>query len=295
MPEDVIHVLVVFCWDTEWRDTVDVLGGDAQRLATGREQRDTRAGAQQGLGHAGRRLDHVLTVVDHQQELPGADRARDTFVRHNARNGGDAERARHRGRDELWTRQGAELGDEDAIGKSRRKIPRDLQGQACLADAAGADQADQPMLGDQRRDCCELDLSTDQLRHRLRKVRRPRGRRTTGRGRRRADLARELIATPGHRPDEVAIGAKELSEHGDLSRQVVLLDHPVRPHAAQELVFAEDRAASVDEGHQRIERPTAQLDRSAIGQQLPAMADDLEPTKFNSYGIFRLPSHGTGL
>jgi hypothetical protein len=28
---------------------------------------------------------------------------------------------------------------------------------------------------------------------------------------------------------------------------------------------------------------------------LAAMADDLEPTKFNSSGIFRLPSHGTGL
>jgi hypothetical protein len=45
--------------------------------------------------------------------------------------------------------------------------------------------------------------------------------------------------------------------------------------------LSEDRAASVDEGHQRIERPTAQLDRSAIGQQLATMADDLEPAKFN--------------
>ena len=60
---DVTYVLVVFRGDTEWRDTVDVLGGDSQRLATGREQRDARAGAQQCLGHAGRRLDHMLTVA----------------------------------------------------------------------------------------------------------------------------------------------------------------------------------------------------------------------------------------
>ena len=81
----------------------------------------------------------------------------------------------------------------------------------------------------------------------------------------------------------MAIGAQNLSEHGDLGSQVVFLDDPVRPHAAHELVLADDRAASVDEGNQRIERPTAQLDRSAIGQQLAAMAHDLEPAKFNGY------------
>ncbi len=43
----------------------------------------------------------------------------------------------------------------------------------------------------------------------------------------------------------------------------------------------------VDEGQQRIERPTAELDRSAIGQQLAAMPYDLEPAKFNCYGILR--------
>ena len=51
-------------------------------------------------------------------------------------------------------------------------------------------------------------------------------------------------------------------------------------------------ATSVDEGHERIKRPTAQLDRLAIGQQLSAMADDPEPAKFNGYGIFRQPCHG---
>jgi len=93
----------------------------------------------------------------------------------------------------------------------------------------------------------------------------------------------------------MAISAKRLSERGDLGWQVVFLDDPVRPHAAQEFVFAEDRPASVDEGDQRIERPTTQFDGSAICQQFAAMADDLEPAKFNGYGIFRLPSHRTGL
>ena len=93
----------------------------------------------------------------------------------------------------------------------------------------------------------------------------------------------------------MAIGAKHLSEHVDLGRQAIFLDDLVRPHAAHELVFAEDRAASVDEGQQRIERPTAQLDRSAVSQQLSAMAHDLEPAKLNNFGIFAQPSHGNGL
>jgi hypothetical protein len=70
----------------------------------------------------------------------------------------------------------------------------------------------------------------------------------------------------GHRPDQMTIGSEYLSEHGDLGRQVGFLDDLVRPHAAKEFVFAKDRAASLDEDHQRIERSLAQLDRAPIDQ-----------------------------
>ena len=86
-----------------------------------------------------------------------------------------AERARHGGRDKLRTRQGAEFGDEYTIGKSGQKVPRDFQGQSRLTDAAGADQADQPVLSGQSCDFFELGFPTDQLRNRLRKIRLPRG------------------------------------------------------------------------------------------------------------------------
>jgi hypothetical protein len=77
----------------------------------------------------------------------------------------------------------------------------------------------------------------------------------------------------------MAIGRKQLSELRDLSREVISLDDPVRPHAAQELLFAEDRAVRLEESHQRVERPATQLHRSTVDQQLPAMADDLEPAE----------------
>jgi hypothetical protein len=51
----------------------------------------------------------------------------------------------------------------------------------------------------------------------------------------------------------------------------------------------------VDEGHQSIERPPTQLDRSAIGQQLATMADDLESAKFDYCRNFRGPGHAAGL
>jgi hypothetical protein len=78
--EDVVHALVAFCWHIERRDPKDVLAGDSQRLPAGCQQRGAGARAQESLRHGGRRLDHMLTVVDDQQELLGADRAHDTLV-----------------------------------------------------------------------------------------------------------------------------------------------------------------------------------------------------------------------
>ena len=160
-------------------------------------------------------------------------------------------------------------------------MPRGLQRQSGLAHASRASQGHEAVRRDEIHDGAERRLAPDQLGQVEGEIRQA-GRRSDG-CLIVADLTRELIAAPGHRPDEMAIGAQNLSEHGDLGSQVVFLDDPVRPHAAHELVLADDRAASVDEGNQRIERPTAQLDRSAIGQQLAAMAHDLEPAKFNSY------------
>jgi len=65
--EHIFNVLIAFCWHTERRDPIDVLTGDSQGLAAGCEKRDAGAGAQQGLRHTGRRVDHMLAVVDDEQ------------------------------------------------------------------------------------------------------------------------------------------------------------------------------------------------------------------------------------
>ena len=137
------------------------------------------------------------------------------------------------------------------------------------------------MLGNQVHGVLELGLPADQLRNGLGKIRRRREHRRGGRGRRPADLARELIATPGHCPDEVTIGAERLSKRRDLGLEVVLLDDPVGPYPAQQLVLAEDSATGVEEGHEGVEGAPAEVDRQAIGEQLSAMADHLKAAKFN--------------
>src|SRR5229473_6565086 len=156
------------------------------------------------------------------------------------------ERARHGGRDKLWTRQGAQLGDEYAIGKSAQEVSRDLQAQAYLADAAGADQADQPMLGGQSRDRSEFGLSTGQFRKRLRKVRRPRG------PRRRVlrDGGGEPVPSPGQRLDENGLPCvvpQHRPNGGDVALQHLRLNVRLRPDRLEELSVRHQSPGVLDE------------------------------------------------
>src|SRR6266581_282154 len=170
----------------------------------------------------------------------------ETLGRCGARNVREAERARHGGRDKLWTRQGAQLGDEYAIGISRQKVPRDLEAQACLTDAAGADQADQPMLGGQGRDRSEFGLATDQFRNRLRQVRRPRG------PRRRVlrDGGDEPVPSPGLRLDEDGL-PRVVPQHrpngGDVALQHLRLNIGLWPQRLEELIVGHQSPGVLDE------------------------------------------------
>ena len=73
----------------------DVLAGDAQRLAAGREHPQAGRGAEQPVDEPGARLDHVLAVVEHEQELRGRRGGRRAAPRRAAPTG-PAPRARSR-------------------------------------------------------------------------------------------------------------------------------------------------------------------------------------------------------
>ena len=142
-----------------------------------------RIGAQHRLGHVRRRLDHVLAIVEDEQEAPPAERRRHPLGR--LRGGGEREPERDRDGDrhQPGIRERRELGDPHPVGEARELLPRDLQAQPRLADAAGADQRDEPVSSQHLRHLRERSRAADQIRGRRWEVRRRWGlRRRHGRG-----------------------------------------------------------------------------------------------------------------
>jgi hypothetical protein len=185
-----------------------------------------------------------------------------------------------------------QLGQPDAVGEPRRQLTRDFQTQARLAYAARTGQRHQPVGRGQLDHRAHGCIAADQLGHGLGQVRPGRGRRPRSGG---ADLTGELIATPGHRSDQIAVIAECLPERGNLSLEVVFLDGPVRPDPAHQDVFVDDRAAGVDEHEQRVEGPPAQRDGFAVGDELSAMRHDLEATEFQDRERIPLAVHRRAL
>ena len=188
--------------------------------------------------HAGRRLDQMLAVVEDQQELLDADRRRDSFGRRRL-----ASRVRPSARATVaGTSQDRKAGRAPRSTRrreTRQKSAPALDAQSGLADAASTARVTSRYSA--ARAVTSLSSASRPINSETRS-----GRFVTraGGGPRPWQPSHgfrpELIAVSGHSPDEIAIGAKDLSEHGDLGRQVIFLDDPVRPDAAHELVLAED-------------------------------------------------------
>jgi hypothetical protein len=128
----------------EGRDREDVLARCRERLPARGDDPHSRRGAHQFGGEPRRRLEKVLAVVEHHQQLP-LSRMRKEH-RHRLGTGLVAEVAG--GEHHVWDERGiAHLGQLDpprAVAKTPCQVVHRPEGQARLAHAAGADQADQP-------------------------------------------------------------------------------------------------------------------------------------------------------
>src|SRR5215813_9121145 len=111
------------------------------------------------------------------------------------------------------------------------------------------------MRRDEVHDFTNVDLSTDQLRHRRREVQNMCCRRGDACG---ANSACELVAAPDDSADEVTVGAEDLPQSPYLDFQVVLFNDPVWPYPAHQFVLAEDRSGLFEECEEGVERPAAQ-------------------------------------
>ena len=244
----------------------------------------------------------MLTIVEHEHELLRAEPVRNTFGRYRTSGEIEAEGCCHGGRDKLGIGQGRQLRDPNPVDKSRQQVSCDLAAEACLADTSRTDQGDEAMGGAEVQDLVQLDVAADQLRNRLREV----CRRAGWRGRRlshprsclriricrdRADLAGELVASPGNRADQAAVGRECLTQRRDLGLQAVVFDDPIWPDAIHQRVLIDYSTGRLDERHQHIERAPAELHPPALGEKLAAMRQDPETAEVDCRRCFRHGIH----
>jgi hypothetical protein len=93
--------------------------------------------------------DHLLEVVEHEQEVAPAEEGPEADLRRLTAVGDEPKRVGDGRHDEFGVTDGGQRNEPHAVGKDRRlgEIGCDLEGQAGLADAAEAGQGDEAHLG----------------------------------------------------------------------------------------------------------------------------------------------------
>jgi hypothetical protein len=131
----------------ERRNAVDGLALDPHDFATGRQDRHARAQAHQGIDQGCHRLDQVLAIVEHEQEVPVADAGRERL-------GGDplaaklqSQRAGHRGGNESGVGKRRQLDEPRPILEVGEQVADGLHGERGLSDPARPGQCHHPIGG----------------------------------------------------------------------------------------------------------------------------------------------------
>jgi hypothetical protein len=152
------------------RHDVDLLAGNLQRLATARQDTDFRRRLQERRRERGAGGDHVLAVVEHQQQAPGLEMIGERLRELRAGSLLNAQHLGDRARDEKRIRDRRELDEPHAIGIGVVGVGRRLQREPGLADAADADQREQPASCQEPLDLGGFLVATDERRDLLREV-----------------------------------------------------------------------------------------------------------------------------
>ena len=126
--------------------------------------------AQQRVHELRARVDDVLAVVEHEQELARRAYASSASTRLLARRVGDAERHRDRPRHEPVFGKLGEVDEPDAVDPRIDLPPRRLQREPRLARTAEPGDRDEPALAQELLELVELALAADEARKRRRQV-----------------------------------------------------------------------------------------------------------------------------
>ena len=176
------------------RQPVPGLPGHPQRLPAGRQHPHIIAGRQQPGAQLRRRADHVLAVIQHQQQLLPGQHPRQRLGRRHPRLLPHPQRRRHHRRHLRRVPHRRQLRQPHPVREPARHLPGHLTGQPGLARPARPGHRHQPVLLQQPRDLAHRPGPADEARQRGREAMH-----ATRRGsRRRPPHARTITA--GRRP-----------------------------------------------------------------------------------------------
>ena len=278
---------------------MDAFTRHMQRLPTGGEQPDSRGAFEDGLRERRDGVDHMLTIVEQDDEVAGPQRLDDAGERildqrRCGQGGGD------RGGHQVGVGDRGEVDETDVLVSDRAAMG-DGQRHAGLADAAGSDDRDQACGGElslqQVDDAVAADQAGQRIRHALAEavagLLRPavgravrgalhgigpaRARRSVGRLKRLfGHGGDEAVAAAGHVDDEtlaVAIVAERPPQAGQMDPQIDVLDMGVGPGGGGQLVLGDQFAAPFSERQQDQEGAATEPDRFAVIEQQAARGD----------------------
>jgi hypothetical protein len=153
---------VLRVWEEEWRDREFVLAIQVERNTAGYQGSHRRRVAEQGFQDTRARIDDLLEIVQHDEELLLAQVLQKAVERRASCIGPGAKDCRDLLRHELVIGQGGEVDKEHPVAKSGEALRRNLQPEPRFTRAARTGQGDDTVCGQQLRDPRDLVLSADE-------------------------------------------------------------------------------------------------------------------------------------
>ena len=262
------------------RQTLQLLARDAQRLAAGSQQLQRGRALEQGIGQGGGGHDHMFAIVQHDQHLALAQMGQQAGHRVMRRHG-HAKRRGQRQRHQMPLGHRRQVDKADAVGMAALHAHRQRHRHRGLADAAGADNAEQAHLRQLAGHRLDQLGTAQHAREQHRQVvahlgggRRWRGGHAGRGGLRRFARARhrrqETVAAPCDRGD-IAPAFAPVAQHLAQRRQVYaqggVVDHRLWPDDGQQLVLVDDLAGALEQRQQQVHRAAAQAQGPLAFQQ----------------------------
>jgi hypothetical protein len=259
--------LAIALWHAQRGKLKAVLPIHSQWLPTGRQDMQARHAMQQHLCDLRHAVDHMLEVVEHEQQMLLPQDGRQLIGKARI----DPESARDGSEDEPGIEERAQFDEPDAVGETRQRRSRDFETETRLADGAGTGEGQESVGGNLVRQGVELAVATHQERYRGGQICRFRDR-----DRHRSNRHRQPIAPSDVGLDHVPIGAQSFAQGTNLHVDVLRDHHRRRPDPFAQVFLGYDGTARFGESDQNIECPRAQLQGRVAGQQLPSLREQAE-------------------